>query len=111
MKVAERSITSEEIVVARAAHVSFGWEHEYPAESFDHTTNLHRSFQIPLRELATSCTRATTRAIRVQDALSRRKTFYQPILGQLRSSVVLVSDSKQITFKIHHFAPSATVNI
>jgi len=36
---AVRSIASEESVVAPAAQVSCGWKHEYPAESFGHTTN------------------------------------------------------------------------
>jgi hypothetical protein len=66
---------------------------------------------MPLPALATSCTRATARAIRVQDELSRRKTFDQPILGQLRSSVILVSKSKKTTFQIHHIAPSANVTL
>ena len=34
-----RSIASEESVVAPAAQVSFGWKHEYPAETFGHTAN------------------------------------------------------------------------
>ena len=37
--VAVRSIASEESVVAPAAQVSFGWKHEYPAETFGHTAN------------------------------------------------------------------------
>jgi len=37
--VAVRSIASEESVVAPGAQVSFRWKHEYPAESFGHTTN------------------------------------------------------------------------
>jgi hypothetical protein len=44
--------------------------------------------------LATARARATARAIRVQDAISHRESLDQPILGQLRSSVILVSKNK-----------------
>ena len=57
--------------------------------------------------LATACACATARAIRVQDALSRRESLEQPILGQLRSSVILVSKTEKTTFQIHHIALSA----
>jgi len=63
----------------------------------------------PSRALATPCTRATARAIRVQDALSHRETFDKPILGQLRSSAMLVSNFKGNMFQIHHIVPSANV--
>jgi len=53
--------------------------------------------------------RATARAIRVQDALSQCESLDQPILGQLRSSVILISKTKKTTFQIHHIAPSANV--
>ena len=33
------SIASEKNVVAPAAQVSFGWKHEYPEDSYGHTTN------------------------------------------------------------------------
>jgi len=33
----------------------------------------------------------------------------QPILGRLRSSVILLAKSKKTTFQIHHIAPSADV--
>jgi len=59
--------------------------------------------------LATSCARATARAIRVQDALSHRDSLAQPILGQLRSSGILVSKTKKTTFQKHHIALSANV--
>jgi len=59
--------------------------------------------------LATACARATARAIRVQDALSQRESLDQTILGQLRSSVILVSKTKKTTVKIHHIALSANV--
>ena len=59
--------------------------------------------------LATACARATARAIRVQDALSHRESLDQPILGQLRSSFILVSKTTKTTFKIHHIALSANV--
>jgi hypothetical protein len=59
--------------------------------------------------LATACARATARAIRVQDALSNRESLDQPTLVQLRSSVILVSKTKKITFKTNLIAPSANV--
>jgi hypothetical protein len=59
--------------------------------------------------LATSCARATARAIRVQDALSHRESLAQPILGQLQSSVILVSKTIKTTFQKHHIALSANV--
>jgi hypothetical protein len=60
---------------------------------------------MPLRALKMHFQDAT----RVQDALSLRETFDQLILGQLRSSVILVINTKKITFHIHYMAPSANV--
>jgi hypothetical protein len=59
--------------------------------------------------LATACARATTRAIRVQDALSHRESLDQPILGQLQKNVILVSKTRKTNFQIHHIAPSANL--
>ena len=61
------------------------------------------------RVLATARACATARAIRVQDALSHRESLDQPILGQLRSNVILVSKTRKVIFQIHHIAQSANV--
>ena len=46
---------------------------------------------------------------RVQDALSHRESLDQPILGQLRTSVILVSKTRKTKLHIHHIALSANV--
>jgi len=80
-----------------------------PKHATDGRSPWGTPFESPPRALATSCARATERAIRVQDALSHRESLHQPILGQLRSSVILVSKTEKTTFQIHHIALSAHV--
>ena len=73
-------------------------------------TDVHREAHPSKAHAARSQRRARARrAIRVQDALSRGDSSDQPILGQLRSSVILVTRKKYTTFQIHHIAPSANV--
>jgi len=81
--------------ISRQFHRTFS---RSPKHATDGRSPSGTPFKSPPRALATSCTRATARAIRVQDALSHRESLDQPILGQLRSSVILVS-----TTKIPHF--------
>jgi len=47
----------------------------------------------PLAALCGPSRGAVAWAIRAEDALSHGEAFVQPILGQLRSSVILVSNS------------------
>ena len=48
-------------------------------------------------------------AFKNHDALSHRESLDQPILGQLRSSVILHSKTRKANFQIHHIALSANV--
>jgi hypothetical protein len=84
--------------------------HRTSSRSTKHATDsrspLGTPFKSPPSALATSCTHATARAIRDQHALSHRESLDPPISGQLRSSVIFVSNTKKTTFQIHHIAQS-----
>jgi hypothetical protein len=94
----------------RASATSRGSSTEHPQDRHNtRRTPVHREVRPSKPPPACSPRRVRARRRGQFGFKMRCESFDQPILGQLRSSVILVSKTRKTAFQIHHIALSANV--